>query len=43
MELGATVCRARRPECHRCPVRPECSTGRKRMADVVSGVPPGPD
>lgn len=24
MELGATVCRPQRPECHRCPLRPSC-------------------
>ncbi|HLB38639.1 MAG TPA: hypothetical protein VJL31_18865 [Gemmatimonadales bacterium] len=28
MDLGATVCRARRPDCPRCPVRSACKTGR---------------
>jgi len=27
MELGATVCAARRPRCQECPVRPVCRTG----------------
>lgn len=29
MELGATVCVARRPKCPECPVRPDCRTGRE--------------
>jgi A/G-specific adenine glycosylase len=29
MDLGATVCRARKPECPRCPVRRGCRTGRR--------------
>lgn len=29
MDLGATVCRARKPECPRCPVRGACKTGGK--------------
>jgi A/G-specific adenine glycosylase len=28
MDLGATVCKARKPECPRCPVRGSCRTGR---------------
>ena len=28
MDLGATVCKARRPDCPRCPVRGACQTGR---------------
>ncbi len=28
MDLGATVCKARKPECPRCPVRGGCKTGR---------------
>jgi A/G-specific adenine glycosylase len=28
MDLGATVCKARRPDCPRCPVRSACKTGR---------------
>jgi len=30
MELGATVCKARTPNCPQCPVRQECKTGRSR-------------
>jgi A/G-specific adenine glycosylase len=30
MELGALVCTAREARCSRCPVRPECHTGRER-------------
>lgn len=30
MDLGATVCLARRPRCEACPVRPACLTGRGR-------------
>jgi len=26
MDLGATICRARQPECPRCPVRRDCAT-----------------
>lgn len=29
MELGATVCVARKPVCEACPVRPDCRTGRE--------------
>jgi A/G-specific adenine glycosylase len=29
MELGATVCVARKPRCGECPVRSDCKTGRK--------------
>ncbi|HET9707161.1 MAG TPA: hypothetical protein VFP39_02535 [Gemmatimonadales bacterium] len=29
MELGATVCVARKPKCPDCPVRPDCKTGRR--------------
>ncbi len=28
MDLGATVCKARKPDCPRCPVRRACKTGR---------------
>lgn len=31
MDLGATVCRARAPDCPVCPVRPACRTGRGRV------------
>ncbi len=30
MDLGATICRARQPECARCPVRGVCKEGAKR-------------
>ena len=30
MELGALVCTARVAHCHKCPVRLQCSTGRKK-------------
>ena len=29
MELGATVCTARKPRCPECPVRVDCKTGRR--------------
>ena len=29
MELGATVCNARKPRCPLCPVRADCKTGRR--------------
>ncbi|HEY6101999.1 MAG TPA: hypothetical protein VI007_02110 [bacterium] len=29
MELGATVCGARKPRCGECPVRSDCKTGRE--------------
>jgi A/G-specific adenine glycosylase len=29
MELGATVCVARKPKCTECPVRGDCKTGRR--------------
>lgn len=32
MELGAVICRARKPSCEICPVRPRCSTGRARRS-----------
>jgi len=32
MDLGATVCTARRPACPRCPVRRACRTGASAMA-----------
>lgn len=32
MELGATVCVARRPKCPHCPVRATCRTGRRALA-----------
>ena len=34
MELGATVCVARKPRCPQCPVRPVCRTGKTRRIDV---------
>jgi A/G-specific adenine glycosylase len=36
MELGATVCIARKPRCHECPVVRDCKTGRRigRRSDV---------
>jgi A/G-specific adenine glycosylase len=30
MELGATVCVARKPRCPECPVKQDCKTGRRR-------------
>jgi len=33
MDLGATVCRARRPECPRCPVRGVCRVGQAASGD----------
>ena len=30
MDLGATICTARTPRCHACPIRPACATGRPR-------------
>jgi A/G-specific adenine glycosylase len=37
MDLGARVCKARRPDCPRCPVRSSCKTGRveRTRADTV--------
>lgn len=35
MELGATVCVARRPKCPECPVRQDCRTGRRSGKRVV--------
>ncbi|MGD2135320.1 MAG: A/G-specific adenine glycosylase, partial [Gemmatimonadales bacterium] len=29
MDLGATICVARTPKCHECPVQPACNTGRR--------------
>jgi A/G-specific adenine glycosylase len=29
MDLGATICKARKPACSQCPVRPACATGSK--------------
>lgn len=34
MELGATVCVARRPKCPGCPVRSSCRTGNTRRTDA---------
>jgi len=31
MELGATVCTARKPKCPACPVRADCKTGRSQQ------------
>lgn len=31
MDLGATICRARKPQCPTCPVRPACMTGRASL------------
>ena len=28
MDLGATICGARKPKCQVCPVRPACKTGK---------------
>jgi A/G-specific adenine glycosylase len=36
MELGATVCTARRPRCGECPVRAWCASAGKRIAAVGS-------
>ena len=30
MDLGATICVARKPRCPECPVRPTCKTGRQQ-------------
>jgi A/G-specific adenine glycosylase len=32
MDLGATICTARRPKCDECPVRPACRFGRRESA-----------
>lgn len=42
MELGALVCKARRPNCPECPVRAECQMGmrrlgRRRAAETLRG------
>ncbi len=37
MELGALICRARRPECPACPVRPACRTGSRLVAPDQRG------
>jgi len=34
MELGATVCTARKPKCPECPVRVQCRTGNARRTDA---------
>ncbi|HTH64389.1 MAG TPA: A/G-specific adenine glycosylase [Gemmatimonadales bacterium] len=34
MELGATVCVARKPKCPECPVRAQCRTGTSRRTDA---------
>jgi A/G-specific adenine glycosylase len=34
MELGATVCVARKPKCPECPVRVHCRTGNTRRTDA---------
>ena len=34
MELGATVCVARKPKCPECPVRGQCRTGAARRTDA---------
>ncbi len=34
MELGATVCVARKPKCPECPVRPMCRTGKAGRTDA---------
>lgn len=35
MELGATVCVARKPKCPVCPVRPQCRTGKTRRSVIL--------
>ncbi len=35
MELGATICVARKPKCPECPVRPACRTGKARRTDAA--------
>ena len=35
MELGATVCHVRQPECHRCPVMRSCTTKRNKMIHLI--------
>lgn len=39
MDLGATVCRARRPDCPQCPVRPACVTGSKLVRGATAPIP----
>ncbi|HKE90092.1 MAG TPA: hypothetical protein VKB45_07135 [Gemmatimonadales bacterium] len=34
MELGATICIARKPRCSECPVRGQCRTGASRRTDA---------
>jgi A/G-specific adenine glycosylase len=41
MELGATVCRPRRPDCGACPVRSGCAS-RDREHDAPRGRRPAP-
>jgi len=40
MELGATVCTARKPRCPECPVRLYCKTGSRTLASRLSTVAP---
>ena len=35
MELGATVCHVRQPECHHCPVMRSCTAKRKNMIHLI--------
>ena len=37
MELGATLCAARKPTCARCPMRRECVAHRAGAVDVIPG------
>ena len=39
MELGATVCTARKPRCPECPVRVDCKTGRRTGSRVEATRP----
>ncbi len=40
MELGASLCSPRAPQCPRCPVRTRCAAGVMGIADHVPGPPP---
>lgn len=39
MDLGATICRARKPDCPQCPVRSACVTGSKLMRGATAPIP----
>lgn len=35
MELGATVCKPKNPECHSCPLSPDCIAANRVKTDVI--------